>query len=276
MSIEFRSMLNNMASHGVSDSDVIPYLSDTFFNGNRDIAETIQEYNQGLSICYLANNIFKKNESSQTNDLIIYLFQNHKIFNPTLQINDIKDPIKLKKCILLSIENNWQAKAKFKEKYMFEVINRLVLSEYNFLFKVNEDDPLSLDEISDEDLFVSNMGERFSLTYLANYHNSRLYRGTRGEQHNSKFIVNPLTNTFFPAAEVFRIIIATLQANIALSDLHKQRLAPEGDATIQHCLQTRWFRSLNGYYQFQKLLVELNFQTNDPAVKQRLAVLRNT
>jgi hypothetical protein len=64
------------------------------------------------------------------------------------------------------------------------------------------------------------------------FHNTRPYRGKEGEQNGQKFIVNPVTNTFFPWCDILSLVIAAVRSNRVLVELHQRALAPPGDPGI--------------------------------------------
>lgn len=221
----------------MADEFIVNYLSDAFFNGNRDIAETIQDYNEGLSIAYLTENMLTNAQSNQTEKFIFYIFKKFNTFIPGIEINDCRNPLKLRNLILISKEKKWDSfeipdwhtLERSLEPFRIHPmknITTLMLIQCNRSHPINQVDPITLEEVHPRDRFVSDRGERFSLISLIEFHNTRLYRGGIGEQHNSKFVLNPLSNKPFPLNETLAIIQWSIRLNKPLTALHRQRITP--------------------------------------------------
>jgi hypothetical protein len=100
----------------------------------------------------------------------------------------------------------------------------LALSQFK---PINAEDPITSDAIEADDVIYTSTGHQFSLTNLIHYHNVRDYRGAQlGEQANSKWLLNPITNDKFDLMDVAHIQAAAQQKGIEIQHLRKSSSTP--------------------------------------------------
>ncbi|KTD21309.1 hypothetical protein [Legionella londiniensis] len=88
---------------------------------------------------------------------------------------------------------------------------------------INKNDPISCDEIEEEDKIFVSTGHQFSLKNLIEYHNTRAYRGNPlGERYDSKWLLNPLTNDKFHPKDAVHIKTLADKKGIAIEHLRTQ------------------------------------------------------
>lgn len=100
---------------------------------------------------------------------------------------------------------------------------------------INDVDPITQDVIAASDKVVASTGHQFSLTNLVEYHNNRDYRGSQlQEQHNSKWLLNPITNTKFDPMDVEHILhmISITNASINLQIRSTFSFSKDGYLTL--------------------------------------------
>ena len=91
----------------------------------------------------------------------------------------------------------------------------------------NEVDPITQDPIESDNVVYSSSGHQFSITNLIHFHNTRDYRGTQlGEQFNSKWLINPITNARFDLMDVAHIQAVAQQKGIEIKDLRTSGAIP--------------------------------------------------
>jgi hypothetical protein len=101
----------------------------------------------------------------------------------------------------------------------------LALAEFKPL---NDVDPFTRDTIEDEDKVFTSSGHQFSLSSLLFWHEGRDYRGSGlGEQYNSKWLLNPITNDRFDLMDVAHIQAVALQKGIEIADLRLSGPLPQ-------------------------------------------------
>lgn len=188
----------------------------SLFGSATNIASLIYKYWKDPKISSLIKDITDNKLIGSANELLIYV---QRLIRdcPTVAHLDLTNPLELRKACLF-FQNNYHSintagVGLFNGFYPDSVImaSLMALGE---LFPVNAEDPITLIEIDKEDLFVSQNGQNFSLTSLVHYHNTRDYRGTQGEQHGSKFLINPINNIPFHSQDAENIMLAALRKNL--------------------------------------------------------------
>lgn len=233
---------------------VVSYLSNNCFKGDLNISETIQEYNEGTSIGYFVENIAKNIKTRKTEEFIKYLSESIRTI-PSLATCDLRQLDGLRK-VFLFINDNPDL---FTETPTFIIkirtISSIALINICRLLPVNVVDPITLDEIEQDDLFWTPSGQQFSIQSLVRYHNTRDYRGTQGELFAQRFIVNPITNDFFSFEEMQTFIIGAAQRAVRTNEellyLHPSAILPRGRPVPKIALA---YRSLNVLYLSHKIV----------------------
>ena len=87
---------------------------------------------------------------------------------------------------------------------------------------INTNDPCNLDPIPDESRIFVSTGHQFNIEQLILFHNSRNYKGTQGEFHNQKYLVNPITNLRFSPKDAAHIVKTATAKNIQILDLQQE------------------------------------------------------
>ncbi len=92
----------------------------------------------------------------------------------------------------------------------------------------NTEDPIHLHEIDDEDRVVIADGKNFSLQTLIHAHDTRRYRNdplcNLDEYHNSKWLINPVTNFPFHPRDARHIVDVARVRNLEINNLHPDAL----------------------------------------------------
>lgn len=115
-----------------TDYEIIPYISKNFFCGNQEIAETIQEYCQDLSLSYLIDNIVNNTKSNASEKLLTFITERIS-FVPDLAKCNLKNLENLRK-ICLYIKSNstlFNLANNFNENSI-QTISELTLIRINF------------------------------------------------------------------------------------------------------------------------------------------------
>jgi hypothetical protein len=232
------------------DNEVISYLSTTFFEGNQEIGEIIQDYSEELSISYLIDTIVKKSKSSAADALKTYLSRNISFIPNLVQVN-LSDVEGLKKVCLFIFEKRhlFSTTQKYRGWCPIHGVAEFALLRLNYLNPVNTEDGISRDLIDDRDLVIIFSGQRFSLTMLVDYHNARDYKGTKGEQHGNKFLFNHLTNDFFSFRDVETIVCRAIKSGKELQDLNTFSCLPRSS------VQPISWESLDHFYKTMKATI---------------------
>jgi hypothetical protein len=137
-------------------------------------------------------------------------------------LND-KDYDKLRTELLRLIQNEDIDEDFFAQQAFMTALNRLV-DELAHYYPINEIDPITQDVIEPKDKITLPSGEQFSLTSLVQYHNKRDYRGTlEGEQHNKKYLINPLLNKRFNDDDVKRILATAVKNGVTVNHLQQSQ-----------------------------------------------------
>lgn len=106
----------------------------------------------------------------------------------------------------------------------------LFLTEFK---PINEEDPILLCEIEEDHKIVLSTGHQFDIYALIQYHNSRSYQGlTLGEQHEQRWLINPLTNQKFSLRDAHRIQAMAKNKNIEIQYLKNEIKLPESLAIV--------------------------------------------
>lgn len=204
------------------EQKLVDFLTHSIFGGRNSIANLVSEYREEPSISIFITDIIEKKLSESTKEFINYLKKIASVF-PDISKLDFTNPIELRKaCLLLDT-----CKIKFKDEFngldvkTIATISLVVLAKH---CPVNDEDPITLSEISEDDLFTTMNGQKFSLSSLINYHNTRDYRGHKGEQYGSKFLLNPLSNEPFLSDDAERIMLAAARSNITINHLSSSLL----------------------------------------------------
>jgi hypothetical protein len=220
-----------------------------YFQGNQHIAGIVQEYNFGVSLAYL--NIAENVQSRDSSALLNFLSRQIFSVNREMAQRALGDAMEARSACLFVAANV----ALFARNGPFNVVQvmrmaHLVLSGINQLHPLNEEDPISLEAIPDQELLITPTGHRFSITTLVEYHNRRGYKGTLGEQHGKKFLLNPLINTLFPWHDVPSILVAVARSNAlfgtnhVFQGLHPESAVPPGCPAVGN-----WVGSLQQFNQ---------------------------
>ncbi len=141
-----------------------------------------------------------------------------------LSVNKEMDALR-KKLILLS-KSKIQKESKTEESKSEEKSPSLAEAAYDVLLALaelhplNDIDPITQDTIETKDKVFVSTGHQFSLSNLIEYHNSRSYRGSSlGENHASKWLLNPLTNQKFDSDDVRHIVAIAKEKNITINNI---------------------------------------------------------
>ncbi|HDV5785706.1 TPA: GTPase domain-containing protein [Legionella pneumophila] len=92
---------------------------------------------------------------------------------------------------------------------------------------VNEVDPSTLEEISNEDKIIVTEGQQFSLTKLIQFHNMR---PNRDDEINGKFLINTYTNAPFVAVDAALVLEIAKKRKIKITGLNSVNLVQQCDS----------------------------------------------
>lgn len=192
------------------------YLSHSLFGMKADIISLIYKYVKEPNILCLIKDIIENKLVGSSQELLLY-FQRLIRDCPTVANLNLTNPVELRKALLFFQSNyysiNTQNVGLFNGSYPYDVVCAALKALSSF-DPVNTEDPITKMEIEADDLFTSLNGQCFSLSALIQWHNTRNYRGTEGEQHQKKFLLNPISNKPFSSKDAENIMATALRKGL--------------------------------------------------------------
>lgn len=236
----------------VQTQDISKYMRDNLFQGNESTIKIIQEYIPYDFLIHLADGIIR-NDYETSNEVAIYILKNIEGIPDlaTCKLRNFTETIKI--CMFIKTHFQlFEGRERVFGYYDIGQLSHYCLINIQKLHPVNEVDPITLEEIEAGDLFTAFSGQNFSINALVEYHNTRSYRGTNGEQYGQKFLLNPLNNSTFSTrdTESFIYKVAFEHPDKELIHLHSSAWGPPGEHQTDSHIVTE--NSPREYYDYCK------------------------
>jgi hypothetical protein len=240
----------------IENQQLIDLLSVNFFYGNQNLSSTVLSYtSRGLLIFLIEKTI--KNGHKNSNELSSYLLNQIQTIHDlcTYKVLHVEELRKV--CVFTKKHAEvLREKDKLWDEYNIYQVTHYCLERINELHPLSKNDPIMLEKVSKEDSFTNLLGQRFSVSSLVHYHNTRDYRRSEGEQYGEKFIINPITNLFFSVTDSMDLIqiIVKDHPDKDLLDLCSTAMEPQREER-QSENRSGW-NSLRNYYENTKRVIE--------------------